>query len=99
MERECWANPQYLRRECFEVVGIPKEVEQKDLESKMLSVLEKVGCKIIPDNIEDCLQLIKYSDNVMIKFSRRKDCQHVFQIEKDVRNLRISVFMGKIKFI
>ena len=46
MERQCWANAQYSRRECLEVVGIPRGVEQKDLESKVLSVLEKVGCKI-----------------------------------------------------
>ena len=54
MERQCWANAQYSSRECFEVVIIPREVEQKDLESKVLSVLEKFGCKIDPDNIEDC---------------------------------------------
>ena len=40
MERQCWANAQYLRRECLEIIGIPKEVEQKDLEGKVLSVLE-----------------------------------------------------------
>ena len=63
MEYQCWANAQYLRRECLEVVGIPREVEQKGLESKMLSVLEKVGCKINPDNIEGCHRLSKKSDN------------------------------------
>ena len=41
MERQCWANAQYLRRKCLEVAGIPKEIEQKELESKVLSVLEK----------------------------------------------------------
>ena len=40
MERQCWANAQYLRRECLEIIGIPKEVEQKDLEGKVLPVLE-----------------------------------------------------------
>ena len=44
MECQCWANVQYSRRECLEVVGIPREVEQKDVEVKMLHVLEKVGC-------------------------------------------------------
>ena len=90
MERQCWANAQYSRRECLEVVGIPREVEQKDLESKVLSVLEKVGCKINPDNIEDCHRLSKKSDNVIIKFSRRKDCQHVLRVKKDLRNLNLE---------
>ena len=31
MERQWWINAQYSRRECLEVVGIPSEVEQKDL--------------------------------------------------------------------
>ena len=42
MEHQRWANAQYSRRDCLEVVGIPREVEQKDLEDKVLSVLEKV---------------------------------------------------------
>ena len=74
IERQYWAIVQYSRRECLEVVAIPKEVEQKDLEGKVLSVLENVGCKINPDNIEDCHRLNKKIDNVIIKFSRRNDC-------------------------
>ena len=65
------------QKECLEIVVIPKEVEQKDLEGKVLSVLEKVGCRIDPDNIEDCLPLMKKSDNVKIKFSIQKYCQYV----------------------
>ena len=70
MESQCLANnAQYSSRECLEVVGIPKEVEQKDLEGKVLSVLEKVGFEIDPHNIENCHELSKKSDNVIIKFS------------------------------
>ena len=54
MECQCLANAQCSKRECLEVVGIPIEAEQKDLEGKVLSVLEKVGCKIDPANIDDC---------------------------------------------
>ena len=90
MERQCWANAQYSRRECLEVVGNPKEVEQKDLEGKVLSVLEKVGCKIDADNIEDCHQLSKKSDKVIIKFSRRKDRQHVLRVKRDLRNINLG---------
>ena len=54
MERQCLANAQCSKRECLEVVGIPIEAEQKDLEGKVLSVLEKVDCKIDPANIDDC---------------------------------------------
>ena len=99
MERQCWANAQYSRRECLEIVGIPKEVEQKNLKSKVMSVLEKVGCKIDPDNIEDCHRLSKKSDNTIIKFSRRKDCQHVFRVKRDTRKLNLEYlgFRGENK--
>ena len=90
MERQCWTNAQYSKRKCLEVVGIPKEVERKDFESKVLSVPEKVDSKIDPDNFEDCHQLSKKSDNVIIKFSRRKDCQHVLRFKKDLRNLKLE---------
>ena len=84
MECQCWANAHYLRRECLEIVVIPKEVEQNDLEGKVLSVLEKVGCRIDPDNIEDCHPLIKKSNNVKIKFSIQKYCQYVLWIKRDL---------------
>ena len=90
MERQRWANAQYSRRECLEVVGIPREVEQKDLGGKVLSVLEKVSRKIDPDNIDDYHRLSKKSDNVIIKFLRRKDCQHVLRVKKDLRNLNLE---------
>ena len=54
MERQCWANAQYFRRECLDVFGNPNEVKQKELEGKVLSVLEKLSCKIDPDNNENC---------------------------------------------
>ena len=90
MEHQCWDNAQYLRRECLEVASIPKEVEQKDLESKVLSVLEKVGCKTDPDNIKDCHRLNKKNVNVIMKFSRRKDCLHVLRVKRNLRNLNLE---------
>ena len=28
MERQCWANAQYSRRECLELVGVPRSVSE-----------------------------------------------------------------------
>ena len=100
MERQCWTNAQYSRRECLEVVAIPREVEQKDLEGKMLSLLKKIDCKTDPDNIKDCHRLSKKSDNVMIKFPRRKDFQHVVWVKKNLRyyNMEDLAFHGENKF-
>ena len=38
MERQCWANAQYSRRECLEVARIPRDVSNENLESKVLKV-------------------------------------------------------------
>ena len=52
MERRCYANEQYSRRECLEISGIPASVADKDLESKVLEILEETD---VP--IEDCHRL------------------------------------------
>ena len=38
LERQCWANTQYSKRECLEVAGIPESVKQNELEDKVLRV-------------------------------------------------------------
>ena len=46
MEGQCWANSQYSRRECLEIVAIPRDVSNKDLEFKVIEVFKKVACGI-----------------------------------------------------
>ena len=35
MERQCWANAEYSRRECLELVGAPRSVSNGGLEEKV----------------------------------------------------------------
>ena len=72
-ERQCWANAQYTRRECLEISGIPKIVEQSNLEDKVLSIFEKIDCNVAKEYIEACHRLGKHK-NVIVKFSKRKEC-------------------------
>ena len=85
-ERQCWANAQYSRRECLEVIGIPKTVESKDLEHTVCKVFNSIGFDIEEDRIEACHRLTK-SDRTIVKFSRRKDCQHLMRIKKGLKDL------------
>ena len=87
LERQCWANSQYSRKECLEVVGIPRQVDHNQLETKVISIFEKVGCRIDPGFIDACHQLGKNNDRVIIKFSRRKYCKQVLQVKKDLMDL------------
>ena len=55
-ERQCWANAQYSRRKCLEVVAISKTVESKDLEHTLCKVFNSIGFDIEQNRIETCLQ-------------------------------------------
>ena len=44
------------------MVGIPRQVDVKHLEAKVLSIFQKVGCNIAPEFIDDCHRLGKNND-------------------------------------
>ena len=57
MERRYYANKQYSRRECLEILDIPANVADDGIESKVLEILEKIDLKINPSYLEDCHRL------------------------------------------
>ena len=42
MELQCWANAQYSRRDCLELVGVPRSVSDGELEEKVLKILKRL---------------------------------------------------------
>ena len=60
------------------------------LEEKVLSIFGKLGCDISPDLIEACHRIGRTNDTAIVKFSRRKDCQHVWSIKKDLKKLAME---------
>ena len=89
-ERQCWENAHYSRRECLGVAGIPRQVDDKNLETKVLSIFQKIGCTIDPTFIDDCHRLGKSNYRVIVKFTRRKDYKQILKVKKDLRNLDIE---------
>ena len=78
MERQCWSNSRYSRRECLEISVIPDETDQKDLEDTALNVFRKLDVEFDSSNIEDCHWLpSKGPKHVIIKFSKRKDTNRI----------------------
>ena len=43
LERQCWANAQYSRRKCLDIVGITREVSGEALEEKVLNIFGKLS--------------------------------------------------------
>ena len=54
MKKQCWKNSQYSRRECLEVVGIPLDTSNEDLESKEFEFFNAVDREIPSHNTEAC---------------------------------------------
>ena len=86
LERQCWANAQYSRRECLEVSGIPNSIKQDELEDKVLTIFKKVGCDIKSENIE-AYHRVGRQNKVIIRCSRRKDCQQIYSVKRDLSKL------------
>ena len=86
IERQCWANAQYSRRECLDIVSIPSEVKDETLEESVVGIFDKLGCSIDSDRIEACHRVSKNNNTVIVKFTRRKDCQKVWNKKKKKRN-------------
>ena len=53
LERQCWSNSQYSRRECLEMTGLPDNINSEDLEEKILMILEKLEVTEDSSNVED----------------------------------------------
>ena len=43
MERQCWLNILYSRRDCLAIVGIPSDMDADVLEEKVVAIFEKLG--------------------------------------------------------
>ena len=68
-------------------MGVPPSVSDSDLEEKALKIFEKVGCPIEGNIIEACHRISKRNEKVIVKFSRRKDCQNVLDAKKELKKL------------
>ena len=90
LERQCWANAQYSRRECLDIMGIPHEVSGEVLDEKVLKIFRKIGCDISPDHTEVCHRVGRTTDTVIVRFSKRKDCQRVCSVKKGLKKLTMA---------
>ena len=88
-ERQCWANAQYSRRECLEVVGIPTSVKDDALEDKVLNVFREIGVEIGQRDIQACHRV--KNNRTIVKFSNRKDYLQILRVNKQLKYLDCSL--------
>ena len=69
IEKPCWANAQYSRRECLEISDIPLSVNDNDLEEVVRQTITKTGVEVSEKGIEDCRQ-VDTKGTTIVKFCR-----------------------------
>ena len=75
IKRQCWKDAQYSVR---------------DLEPTVFRVLLHIVVGITGKGIEACHRLNRQSDRTIVRFPRRKDCEHVMQKKSELRKLKPS---------
>ena len=63
LERRCWSNEQYSRRECLEISGIPESTDQSNLEEKVVKLFKKIDVTVKSNNFEACHWLKPKNDD------------------------------------
>ena len=87
VERKCWANEQYSRRECLEISAIPESIQDDDLEDCVNKIFNE--CDTRPKN-------------VIIKLSKRKDVFNILQRKKKLKSVditKVGLPQGSLVFI
>ena len=87
LERQCWSNAQYSRRETLEIPGIPENIGDGELEGKVLTVLSKLDVNIDPANVEAChwLKSNNKGKKAILKLSRRKDLDEIRRVRSKLK--------------
>ena len=89
MERRCYANEQYSRRECLKISGIPANIDDNGLESKVLEILEEIDIPVDPSLVEDCYHLPSKGlpKKVIIKLNCLKDIYRILLKKNKLKNI------------
>ena len=87
VERNIHFQSQYSRRECIEIVGIPSDVPQNDLEKKVIDVFSVAGVAVSSRDFQAVHRINNKSNVVIAKLSNRKDALAILRNKKKLRNL------------
>ena len=89
LERHCWANAQYSRREYLEIIDIPSSVSNEDLEELVCKAITKAGVNINAEVIED-FRRVGNKGQTIIKFGTRKVSRQLLYVRKDVNKVKMN---------
>ena len=85
MERQCWENAQYARRECLDVIDIPVKWMHIFWRRKSSTSLVRLIAISLQSELKSIIESAKKSSTVIAKFTKRKDCQQVWSVKRDLQ--------------
>ena len=86
VERNLYLTDQYERRDCVELVGIPDNIPQDDLEGVVINAFGVAGITVEPRDFQACHRL-RNKSTVIAKMTNRKDVQALLRAKKSLRVL------------
>ena len=89
IEKQCWANAQYSRRECLDFSGILSSISDNDLEDVVCKAITKAGVEVSDKDIEDC-RLVGTTGTTIVRFSKRKVSKQVLNVRKYLTKLSME---------
>ena len=96
IEKDLYQQQQYSRMECIEIVGIPLDVKDKDLEDMAVSLFHNINVEdIYHSDIQACHRL-KDKKRVIVKLTNRKDVFKVFNSKKLLKDQEFEGFSKKV---
>ena len=81
---------QYGRRNNLEITGVSNEIEDVDLEGKVIEILDKIKVNVSSKDIEACHRIKKSKDNskkTIIRIVNRKYAKKALLNRKDLKHL------------
>ena len=92
LERQCWGNSQYSRRECLELTGIPETSDNNTLESTVLKIFERLEVKVDLSNVKDCHWISSKNGpkRVIVKVSKRKDASKICSSKRKLKDMDLT---------
>ena len=99
VERKCWANEQYSRRECLEISGIPESIQDDDLEDYITKIFNECDTPVDPANIEAFHRL---KSKARPKKVIIKDVFNILQRKKKLKSVditKVGLPQGSLVFI
>ena len=89
IERQCWANAQYSRRDCLEISGIPSSLSGNDLEDVVSKAITKAGVEMSDKDNADCYRTGKRGKTI-VRFSKSKISKQVLNARKELTKLSME---------